>query len=209
MEPPRVEYDVDGLLEANVAANPVEQFRLWFQEAVAAGLPEANMMTLATVDPDAKPDARVVLLKDHGQDGFVFYTNYTSLKGRQLASSPFATMVFLWQPLHRQVRISGTVDKVDAEQSSQYFSTRPRGSQLAARASDQSAPVADREALARRYEAEEQRWDGRDVPRPDSWGGYRLVPDHFEFWQGQVNRLHDRIVYDPSEDGWVCQRLSP
>lgn len=209
MEPPRVEYDVDGLLEANVAADPVEQFNQWFQDAVSAGLPEANMLTLATVDRDGKPDARVVLLKEHGPGGLVFYTSYTSLKATQLGASPYATMVFLWQPLHRQVRISGTVDKIDPEQSNRYFATRPRGSQLAARASNQSAPIPDRETLVRRYEEEDQRWSDQEVPRPDSWGGYRLVPDRFEFWQGQHNRLHDRIVYNPSDDGWVVQRLSP
>lgn len=209
MDPLRIEYDVDGLIEANLAADPVDQFTQWFDQAVRADLPEANMMTLATVDSLGMPDARVVLLKEHGQDGFVFYTNYGSTKAEQLAAHPYATLVFHWQPLHRQVRISGTVEKVDPEQSDKYFASRPRGSQLAARASRQSIPIADRRALAERYEGEEQRWAGAEVPRPDDWGGYRLVPGRFEFWQGQVNRMHDRIRFAPIEGGWSHERLSP
>ena len=209
MEPLRIEYDVDGLVEANLQTDPVDQFTLWFDEAVRAELPEANMMTLATVDALGMPDARVVLLKEQGQDGFVFYTNYASTKGEQLAAHPYATLVFHWQPLHRQVRISGRVLKVDPEQSDAYFASRPRGSQLAARASRQSVPIADRRALLDRYDEEAQRWAGADVPRPADWGGYRLIPRRFEFWQGQVNRMHDRIRFTPSEGGWSVERLSP
>ncbi|MDH3193883.1 MAG: pyridoxamine 5'-phosphate oxidase, partial [Acidimicrobiia bacterium] len=139
----------------------------------------------------------------------VFYTNYASIKAEQLAAHPYATLVFHWQPLHRQVRISGTVEKVDPEQSDAYFASRPRGSQLAARASRQSVPIADRRILLERYDEEAQRWAGADVPRPDDWGGYRLIPRRFEFWQGQVNRMHDRIRYTPSEAGWSIDRLSP
>ncbi len=209
MEAPRIEYDVDGLLEANLAADPVDQFTHWFDEAVQADLPEANMMTLATVDALGMPDARVVLLKEHGPDGFVFYTNYGSTKAEQLAAHPYATLVFHWEPLHRQVRILGAVEKVDPEQSDTYFASRPRGSQLAARASRQSIPVANRHVLRERYEEEDQRWAGADVPRPDDWGGYRLIPGRFEFWQGQVNRMHDRIRFTPGEGGWFYERLSP
>ena len=209
MEPLRIEYDVDGLVEANLQTDPVDQFTLWFDEAVRAELPEANMMTLATVDALGMPDARVVLLKEQGQDGFVFYTNYASTKGEQLAAHPYATLVFHWQPLHRQVRISGRVLKVAPEQSDAYFASRPRGSQLAARASRQSVPIADRRALLDRYDEEAQRWAGADVPRPADWGGYRLIPRRFEFWQGQVNRMHDRIRFTPSEGGWSVERLSP
>jgi pyridoxamine 5'-phosphate oxidase len=209
MDPLRIEYDVDGLVEANLAADPVDQFTQWFDEAVRAELPEANMMTLATVDSLGMPDARVVLLKEHGHDGFVFYTNYGSTKAEQLAAHPYATLVFHWQPLHRQVRISGMVEKVDPEQSDAYFASRPRGSQLAARASRQSIPIADRRTLLERYEREDQRWAGAEVPRPDDWGGYRLVPGRFEFWQGQVNRMHDRIRFAPIEGGWSHERLSP
>lgn len=209
MEPPRIDYDVDGLIEANVAADPVDQFTLWFDEAVRADLPEANMMTLATVDALGLPDARVVLLKEHGPGGFVFYTNYASTKAEQLAAHPYATLVFHWQPLHRQVRVSGAVEKVDSGQSDAYFATRPRGSQLAARASRQSVPIADRRALLDRYEEEDQRWAGVEVPRPDDWGGYRLIPSWFEFWQGQVNRMHDRIRFTPGDGRWFSERLSP
>lgn len=209
MEPPRIEYDVDGLLEANVAVDPFDQFAGWFQEAIEAGIPEANMMTLATVDVAGNPDARVVLLKGHGPAGFVFFTNYASGKGQQLADRPEATLVFLWQSLHRQVRVAGSVERVDVAESDRYFASRPRGSQLAARASDQSEVIASREVLRVRYQTEESRWAGQQVPRPETWGGYRVIPRRIEFWQGQVNRLHDRIVYRLTESGWVCQRLSP
>jgi len=209
MDPPRIEYDVDGLLEAAVADDPFDQFAGWFQEAVEADVPEANMMTLATVDAAGKPDARVVLLKGHGPAGFVFFTNYASVKGQQLADRPEATLVFLWQPLHRQVRVSGSVEKVDVAESDRYFAGRPRGSQLAARASDQSSVIPSRDILKLRYETEESQWAGQEVPRPESWGGYRVIPRQIEFWQGQVNRLHDRIVYRLTESGWVRQRLSP
>lgn len=209
MEPPRIEYDADGLIETNLAADPVDQFTQWFDEAVIAELPEANMMTLATTDVLGRPDARVVLLKGHGPAGFVFYTNYASTKAAQLATHPYATLVFHWQPLHRQVRVSGVVEKVDTEQSDVYFASRPRGSQLAARASQQSAPIADRQALQKRYEEEDRRWAGVAVPRPPDWGGYRLIPDRFEFWQGQVNRMHDRIRYTIGEGIWSHERLSP
>lgn len=209
MEPPRIDYDVDGLIEANLAADPVDQFTDWFDEAVRADLPEANMMTLATVDTFGMPDARVVLLKEHGPGGFVFYTNYASPKAEQLAAHPHATLVFHWQPLHRQVRVYGVVEKVDPAQSDAYFASRPRGSQLAARASRQSVPIADRRALRERYEEEDRVWADANVPRPDDWGGYRLIPSRFEFWQGQVNRMHDRIRFTLTEDRWSYERLSP
>lgn len=209
IEPDRIEYDVDGLLESNVDGDPFGQFARWFEQAVAASLVEANMMTLATVDEAGHPDARIVLLKDHGPGGFVFYTNYSSGKARHLAAHPVAALVFAWQPLHRQVRVWGSVDKVDAADSDRYFASRPRESQLAARASDQSMPISGRSALQDRYAAEEAAWVGRQVPRPETWGGFRLRPTRFEFWQGQLHRMHDRIVYSMNDGGWSITRLSP
>ena len=209
MEPRRVEYDISGLRSADLSADPFEQFAGWFDAAVAADLPEANMMTLATVSETGHPDARIVLLKSHGPEGFVFFTNYASSKGEQLAHHPWATLVFQWEPLHRQVRIGGAVSKVSAAQSDEYFAIRPRGSQLAARASVQSTVVASREVLAERYAREEARWHGQAVPRPPTWGGYRVAAARFEFWQGQLNRLHDRFAYELAGDQWSIQRLSP
>ncbi len=209
MEPRRVDYDIAGVRTRDLNRDPFRQFARWFDAAVAADLPEANMMTLATVSDAGDPDARIVLLKSHGPHGFVFFTNYDSTKGRQLAHHPVATLVFHWEPLHRQIRIAGTVSKVSENESDEYFAIRPRGSQLAARTSAQSTVVASRDDLERAYADEQARWQGQAVPRPKAWGGYRVSATRFEFWQGQVNRLHDRFVYEPSEDQWSIQRLSP
>lgn len=190
--------------------NPFVQFRRWFADAVEAKLKDPNAMTLATATPDGAPAARVVLLKDIDDRGLVFFTNYESRKGIELAANPRAALCFFWAPLERQVRVEGRVEKVTREESEAYFRTRPRGSQLGAWASRQSAAIAGREPLeARMAELERQYPDGAEVPCPPWWGGYRVVPDAFEFWIGRPSRLHDRFRYSPAGGGWAVARLAP
>ncbi len=205
----RREYEGEPFDEGSAADDPVEQFRRWFEAALGAGLDDANAMVLATADVAGRPSARVVLLKGYGPDGFVFYTNYGSRKAAELAANPRAELVFYWPPLHRQVRIAGAVTKVPAAESEAYFASRPRGAQLGAVASRQSAVVAGRAELEERYRRAEAEHAGRAVPRPPGWGGYRLRPDEFEFWQGRENRLHDRLRYRRAEGGWARERLAP
>jgi len=194
---------------ADCDPDPMIEFRRWLQVAVAAQLPTVNAVTLATVDDRGRPAARIVLLKDVDDRGFVFFTNYDSRKGHDLAAHPFAALVAFWEPLHRQIRVEGTVERVGADESDAYFATRPRGSQLGAIASPQSQPIASREPLAQRItELEREIGDGAPA-RPPHWGGYRLVPDMIELWQGQVSRLHDRVRYRRERDQWVRDRLAP
>jgi len=204
----RQEYMRAGLSESDAHADPFVQFERWFKDALAARLPLANAMTLATVTRDGAPDARAVLLKGVDGRGFVFYTNYGSRKGRQLAARPLACLVFLWTPLERQVRVEGLVDKVSAAESDEYFATRPLGARLSARASAQSAVVASREQLEKAVEKEKQQ-HGENPPRPDGWGGYRVIPARIEFWQGRENRLHDRLLYTHGQGAWKIERLAP
>jgi pyridoxamine 5'-phosphate oxidase len=204
----RQEYMRAGLTEADALADPYAQFERWFQEALAAGLPLANAMTLATVTPEGAPDARIVLLKGVEDGAFVFYTNYESRKGRELAARPLACLVFLWTQLERQVRIEGTVEKVSAAASDAYFATRPVGARLSARASAQSAVVPDRKALEDAMQ-DQQRRHGDQPPRPAHWGGYRVTPSQIEFWQGRENRLHDRLLYRRRPGAWTLERLAP
>ena len=204
----RQEYRLSGLTEAEAGSDPLRLFERWFQDALDADVPLANAMTLATVTPEGAPDARVVLLKGIESESFVFYTNYDSRKGRQLARHPFACLVFLWTPLERQVRIEGVTEKVTSAASDEYFRTRPLGSRLSAWASRQSEPVADRETLERALAEMESRY-GTEPPRPPHWGGYRLVPRAVEFWQGRENRLHDRLLYRRRDGGWTLERLAP
>jgi len=205
----REEYTRAGLREADADPDPIEQFRGWFGEALAADLHEPNAMTLATATPDGRPSARVVLLKGFDERGFVFYTNYEGRKGRELEANPRAALVFYWGELERQVRVEGRVSRVSDGESDAYFSGRPRGSQLGALASEQSRPVRDRGALERRLREVEGEYEGREVPRPAFWGGYRIEPETIEFWQGRENRLHDRLRYSRSEGGWKIERLQP
>ena len=190
---------------------PIEQFHKWFAVAGRADIKEPNAMTLATVDALGRPDARIVLLKDVDERGFTFFTSYISAKAEQLAQSPNVTLVFYWDVLFRQVRIRGTVQKVSREESQAYWSTRPRGSQLGAIASHQSAEFASRTALEEAYgKAAEQYAQTQIIPLPDTWGGYRVAHESIEFWQGQPSRLHDRLVYTPRDDGgWKVKRVGP
>ena len=204
----RMEYDVGGLLESDMAGDPITQFQRWFAAAQAAGVPEPNAMTVASVGADGRPSARVVLLK--GVDyGFVFFTNYTSRKGHELEGQPFAALVFYWHAQHRQVRVEGRVEQVDAAESDAYFASRPPGSQIGAWASAQSQVIAGREALEQRYAALQQEYAGQAVPRPPHWGGFRVVPDVVEFWQGRPSRLHDRLCFRREAANWKLERLSP
>ena len=203
-------YARGGLHETDLAADPFEQFRRWFDDAVAAGLPEPNAMVLATSSPDGVPAARTVLLKGSDTGGFVFFTNRDSAKGRDLAGNPRAALVFPWHPLERQVRVTGAVRELDDEEAARYFATRPRESQLGAWASDQSTVIDGRESLEERFAEAGARWpEGTAVPAPPSWGGYRVVPDQVEFWQGRVGRMHDRLRYRRTGEGWALERLAP
>jgi pyridoxamine 5'-phosphate oxidase len=205
----RKEYRAAGLDRDQLDDDPVAQFGRWFGEAERAEEIEPNAMTLATSSPDGRPSARIVLLKGFGPDGFVFFSNYASRKGDELAANPNAALVFWWPPLERQVRLEGSVERTTTEESEAYWASRPLGSRLAALASAQSQVLAGREELVRRVEELAARHRDGDVPLPEAWGGYRLVPDAFEFWQGQPNRLHDRFRYTRHQDGWLVERLSP
>jgi len=207
----RKEYTARTLEVADVRASPFGQFEAWFAEAVQAQVPEPNAMTLATVDAEGQPSARIVLLKGFDRSGFVFYTNYQSRKGADMEQNPRVALVFLWLELQRQVRIEGRVEKVAREESTRYFQSRPRGSQIGAWASPQSAVIDQRELLERRYADLEKRYAEAEVlPRPGHWGGYLVRPQLLEFWQGRPSRLHDRLQYRrEGPDQWAIERLAP
>jgi len=205
----RVEYTFTALHEDEVDADPIVQFDRWFQAAVDGGLDLPNAMVLATADDSGRPSARYVLLKEFDSDGFVFYTHADSPKGRQLAENLRAALVFYWHPMHRQVRIEGNVEMLEAEKAEAYFQSRPRGSQVSARVAPQSSRLESREHLQRRAVEIEREFDGAPVPRPGNWHGYRVRPELIEFWQGQENRLHDRLVYQHGDGGWTITRLAP
>jgi pyridoxamine 5'-phosphate oxidase len=205
----RREYRRGELLESQALADPLEEFALWFADAQKAGEIEPNAMTLATADPRGAPSARIVLLKEFDARGFVFYTNYTSRKGEQLAANPHAALVFFWPKLERQVRIEGRVRRVTPRESDTYFQVRPRLSRIGAWASPQSRVIASREELERRDAEMIKQFGDGPVPRPEVWGGYRLVPRRIEFWQGRPCRLHDRLDYLRQRGKWTIRRLAP
>ena len=206
----RKDYGLAGLLEKDLAKNPFRQFEKWFQEAEAAKITEPNAMSLATTGRDGRPAARTVLLKGADGRGFVFYTNYESRKGRELDANARATLLFPWVAMERQIIVEGPVVRVTREESEAYFHSRPRQSQLAAWASPQSTAVAGRAVIEESYRVVEKKYEGRTVPLPPNWGGFRLAPETVEFWQGRRSRLHDRLRYRRETGGdWVVERLAP
>lgn len=204
----RKDYGQASLSESDVDADPIVQFGMWFDEALKAQVNEPNAMGVSTVDERGRPTSRIVLVKQFDPRGFTWYTNYDSQKGRQLELHPYASLLFFWTELERQIRIEGRVERTSAAESDQYFHSRPLKSRLAAIASAQSEPIGSREAMEQQYESVAQQY-GEQPPRPDNWGGFRLVPERIEFWQGRRSRFHDRIVYTLQEGSWTRQRLQP
>ncbi len=204
----RREYMRASLDEADTDENPIRQFERWFHEALQADVPEPNAMSVSTVGADGRPSSRILLLKDMSANGFTWFTNYESRKGRELQANPHAALLFFWIELERQVRIEGRVERVSAAESDAYFQSRPLGSRVGAIASAQSRTIDNRQALEQHFQHTERQC-GENPPRPAHWGGYRLVPDAMEFWQGRSSRLHDRILYTRHEGGWQRQRLQP
>jgi pyridoxamine 5'-phosphate oxidase len=205
----RKEYSHASLSEGDVDPDPIKQFAKWFDEAINAKIPEPNAMSVATATAKGRPSSRILLIKEFNENGFVWYTNYASRKGHELLENPYAALLFHWVELERQVRIEGRVERVSAVESDAYFHSRPLQSRLGANASLQSHPIANRHALELQFSQIEKQF-GEHPPRPEHWGGYRLVPDSIEFWQGRSSRLHDRILYTRLSDGrWLHQRLQP
>ena len=217
MEPIRVkteerrkDYRLFNLREEDLDPDPIRQFRVWFDQAVLSEVPEVHAMALATATPDGRPSVRIVLLRGIDDRGFTFFTNYESRKARELESNPYASMVFFWHELERQVRIEGQVERVSAEESDRYFQGRPAGSRLGAWASPQSQVISGRDELEAQIRELEDRYPDGSIPRPPNWGGYRLLPDSIEFWQGRPSRLHDRLRYTrQAQGGWLVERLAP
>jgi pyridoxamine 5'-phosphate oxidase len=198
-----------GLDEKTINPDPIKQFQIWFNDAIAAKLPLPEAMTLATATPDGKPSARMVLLKHVDHDGFVFFTNYRSAKAEQLDANPYAALVFYWAQLDRQVRVEGSVVRTSGQESRDYFKTRPRESQIGAWASAQSRAISGRDVLEQRAQELESLYADREIDCPEFWGGYRLKPERIEFWKSRIGRLHDRILYQRDDSGWSIIRLAP
>ncbi len=204
------DYTRGALDEAGADPNPFRQFATWFADAQAANIPDPNAMTVATATPDGRPSARIVLLRGYDERGFVFYSNYESRKGQELATNPVAALIFFWPALERQIRVTGAVAQASRDETDRYFRGRPRGSRLGAWASPQSAVITGRAEVEDRLHGLEQQYPGDDIPTPPHWGGYRVAPDAFEFWQGRPSRLHDRLRYTRQPDGsWRIDRLAP
>ena len=199
----------ESLSEGDVELDPILQFGRWWKEALASDIEEVNAMTLATCNAAGVPSARIVLLKDYDPSGFVFYTNYQSRKGKEIAANPHASLLFFWKELERQVRIEGKIEKVAAKESDEYFQSRPVGSKLGAWASPQSQAIKDRSILDQNIQELEGKFALEEIPRPPHWGGYRVMPAHMEFWQGRPSRLHDRILYSLEDGNWNISRLAP
>jgi len=205
----RREYTLNRLSEETVNLSPLIQFGFWFKDVVNAEITEPNAMVLATADRNAKPSARVVLLKGFSEEGFLFFTNYQSKKGRELTENPVASLLFFWADLERQVRIEGKVKRLKRTESTNYFNSRPAESRLGTWASKQSNEIPGREYLEEQYARYQKKFEGNVIPAPGYWGGYKLIPDYFEFWQGRENRLHDRIAYKKNKRKWEIARISP
>lgn len=205
----RRDWSLKELDESNVSENPFDQFSIWMQEAVEAKILEPNAMALATANKKGIPSARIVLLKNIDRHGLVFFTNYESKKSKDLMENPNASVVFFWKELERQLRVSGSVEKISKKESEEYFKTRPYESRLSAWASKQSSEIPGRKSLEEKFSEMKNRFGEDNIPLPDFWGGFRLIPKEFEFWQGRVNRLHDRIVYQKKNDAWKIVRLAP
>ncbi|GLU56094.1 pyridoxamine 5'-phosphate oxidase [Dyadobacter frigoris] len=204
----RADYSQNGLHESELNANPLKQFNKWFDEVLKSELSESNAMLLSTVN-NGRPTGRIVLLKGVDEDGFTFYTNYESKKGQEIEANPQVALTFFWKELERQVRIEGKIEKTSEKDSDDYFAIRPRGSQIGAWVSHQSEVIENREFLEEKQKSFEQEFEGVTVPRPPHWGGYRVIPDYVEFWQGRPSRLHDRLAYVLKDGVWVTERLSP
>jgi pyridoxamine 5'-phosphate oxidase len=204
----RSDYRLNGLHESELDANPLNQFKIWFDEVVQSELSEPNAMLLSTVS-NGRPSGRIVLLKGVEEEGFTFFTNYASKKGEEIETNPQVALTFFWKELERQVRIEGRIEKTSEKESDDYFAIRPRGSQIGAWVSHQSEVVENREFLEEKLKTYEQEFEGVSVPRPPYWGGYRIIPDYMEFWQGRPSRLHDRLAYVLKDGIWVVERLSP
>lgn len=205
----REDYSLSTLDENDVHVDPIQQFKIWLDESLKAMLPEPNAMTLSTVDSDQKPHSRIVLLKGIEKNGFIFYTNYKSDKGRDIESNPNVSICFLWKELERQVRIEGVAKKISSEASEEYFVSRPVRSQIGALASEQSSVIENRTILEEKFEALTKLYSTGHVPIPDHWGGYVVEPTSIEFWQGRRSRLHDRIKYEKEKKNWIIKRLAP
>ena len=205
----RKEYSLKQLDEKDVKRDPFDQFKEWFDDAVNAEVNEPNAMMLATSTSDGKPSARMVLLKGFDKESLTFFTNFNSRKASLLDSNPYAALVFFWPELERQIRIEGMVEKVSEKESNEYFNSRPEGSRIGAWASPQSQVIPNREFLELLYTEIETKFKGKEIPRPERWGGFRVIPSLFEFWQGRPNRLHDRIQYSKADNNWIIERLAP